>query len=84
MVEGQRRHGEPGREQGEPTPRAHLVLAGVHESEAVLNYKGDLCDLCGDEATILHNIKGFDAWENGLVICEACLNKLRNYLQATQ
>ena len=44
-----------------------------------------VCDLCGHEAAvILHNIKGFDAWENGLLICEVCLNKLRNYLQATQ
>ena len=42
------------------------------------------CDLCGDEAKIIHNVKGFDAWEDGLLVCEVCLNKLRNYLQATQ
>ena len=42
------------------------------------------CDLCLEQSKILHNIKGFPAWENGLVVCEVCLNKLRNYLQATQ
>ena len=50
------------------------------------------CDLCGAEAKILHNIKGFYSCDDhkGLVscgefvICEVCLNKLRNYLQATQ
>ena len=43
------------------------------------------CDLCGkDEAQLYSHISGFDAWEDGLVVCEVCLDKLRNYLQATQ
>ena len=54
------------------------------KAEALLKLKFS-CDLCGkDEAQLYSHIGGFDAWEDGLVVCEVCLNKLRNYLQATQ